>query len=103
VPDAQIEDPADVVVRVTSSPICGTDLHLFDGRTGAEPGPVLGHEPLGPVRDVGSAVRMVSPGDRLVTTTHLYCGLCYHCARGYSAVGLRVRRRPRSAPDVARQ
>lgn len=45
VADAVIEDPDDVVVRVTSSTICGTDLHMYDGRTGAEPGLVLGHEP----------------------------------------------------------
>jgi glutathione-independent formaldehyde dehydrogenase len=46
VEDAVIEDPADVVVRVTSSAICGTDLHMYDGRTGAEPGLVIGHEAL---------------------------------------------------------
>lgn len=91
VPDAQLEVPDDAVVRVTSSAICGTDLHMFDGRTGAEPGLVLGHEPLGLVRDVGPAVRMVSPGDRVVIPTHLYCGVCYNCARGYSAACLRVR------------
>lgn len=91
VPDARIEDPADVVVRITSSAICGTDLHMFDGRTGAEPGLVLGHEPLGVVQQVGSAVRTAVPGARVVIPTHLYCGLCYNCARGYSAACLRVR------------
>jgi glutathione-independent formaldehyde dehydrogenase len=91
VPDAEIEDPADAVVRITSSAICGTDLHMFDGRTGAEPGLVLGHEPLGVVQQVGSAVQMVSPGDRVVIPTHLYCGVCYNCARGYTAACLRVR------------
>ena len=53
VDDAVLEDPEDVVIEVTSSAICGTDLHMYDGRTGAEPGLVLGHEPLGVVRDVG--------------------------------------------------
>ena len=48
-PDAVLEEPSDVVIRVTSSAICGTDLHMYDGRTGAEPGLVLGHEPLGVV------------------------------------------------------
>lgn len=91
VPDAQIEDPADVVVRITSSAICGTDLHMYDGRTGAEPGLVLGHEPLGVVQQVGSAVRAVTAGTRVVIPTHLYCGVCYNCARGYSAACLRVR------------
>ncbi|HWG15970.1 MAG TPA: alcohol dehydrogenase catalytic domain-containing protein, partial [Streptosporangiaceae bacterium] len=50
--DAVLEDPEDVLVEITSSAICGTDLHMYDGRTGAEPGLVLGHEPLGVVRAV---------------------------------------------------
>lgn len=91
VPDAVIEDPADAVVRMTSSAICGTDLHMYDGRTGAEPGLVLGHEPLGVVEEIGPAVTMVSVGDRVVIPTHLYCGVCFNCARGYSAACLRVR------------
>jgi glutathione-independent formaldehyde dehydrogenase len=91
VPDAALEDPEDVVIRVTSSAICGTDLHMYDGRTGAEPGLVLGHEPLGVVEQVGSGVRMVRRGDRVVIPTHLYCGLCVNCARGLSAACLRVR------------
>lgn len=91
VDDAVIEDPADVVVRVSSSAICGTDLHMYDGRTGAEPGLVLGHEPLGVVAQVGAAVSTVQVGDRVVIPTHLYCGVCFNCARGYSAACLRVR------------
>jgi glutathione-independent formaldehyde dehydrogenase len=91
VPDATLEEPTDVVVRVTSSAICGTDLHMYDGRTGAEPGLVLGHEPLGVVERVGSAVEMVQPGDRVVIPTHLYCGVCVNCAKGLSAACLRVR------------
>ncbi|WP_248963644.1 glutathione-independent formaldehyde dehydrogenase [Sphaerisporangium perillae] len=91
VPDAELEQPADVVVRITSSAICGTDLHMYDGRTGAEPGLVLGHEPLGVIEQVGSAVEMVKRGDRVVMPTHLYCGVCVNCARGLSAACLRVR------------
>jgi glutathione-independent formaldehyde dehydrogenase len=91
VADAVLEQPEDVVVRVTSSAICGTDLHMYDGRTGAEPGLVLGHEPLGVVDQVGAAVEMVRRGDRVVLPTHLYCGLCVNCARGLSAACLRVR------------
>ena len=53
VPDARIERDDDVVVRVTSSALCGTDLHMYDGRTGAVPGMVLGHEGLGIVEDAG--------------------------------------------------
>jgi glutathione-independent formaldehyde dehydrogenase len=91
VSDAVLEEPEDVVVRVTSSAICGTDLHMYDGRTGAEPGLVLGHEPLGVVEQVGSAVETVRAGDRVVLPTHLYCGVCVNCARGLSAACLRVR------------
>ena len=91
VDDAVIEDPEDVVLEITSSAICGTDLHMYDGRTGAEPGLVLGHEPLGVVRQVGEDVHLVKVGQRVVVPTHLYCGVCYNCARGYSAACLRVR------------
>jgi glutathione-independent formaldehyde dehydrogenase len=91
VPDAEIEEPTDAVIRVTSSAICGTDLHMYDGRTGATAGLVLGHEALGVVDRVGAAVSMVKRGDRVVIPTHLYCGLCVNCARGFSAACLRVR------------
>ena len=91
VSDAVVEEPSDVVVRVTSSAICGTDLHMYDGRTGATAGLVLGHEPLGVVERAGSAVELVKAGDRVVIPTHLYCGVCVNCARGYSAACLRVR------------
>ena len=91
VDDAVLEDPEDVVLEVTSSAICGTDLHMYDGRTGAEPGLVLGHEPLGVVRAVGEDVHLVRPGQRVAVPTHLFCGVCYNCARGYSAACLRVR------------
>ncbi|MGB9185491.1 MAG: alcohol dehydrogenase catalytic domain-containing protein [Solirubrobacteraceae bacterium] len=93
VQDAAIDEPTDVVVRLTSSAICGTDLHMFDGRTGAEPGLVIGHEPLGEVEQVGDAVALVKRGDRVAIPTHLYCGLCFNCARGYTAACLRVRPR----------
>ncbi|WP_433618330.1 glutathione-independent formaldehyde dehydrogenase [Dactylosporangium sp. CA-139114] len=91
VPDATIESGSDAVVRVTSSAICGTDLHMYDGRTGAEPGLVLGHEPLGVVEQVGPCVETITPGMRVVIPTHLYCGTCHMCARGLSAACLRAR------------
>jgi glutathione-independent formaldehyde dehydrogenase len=91
VPDAAIEAGSDAVVRVTSSAICGTDLHMYDGRTGATAGLVLGHEALGVVEQVGRAVETVSPGMRVAIPTHLYCGTCHMCARGLSAACLRVR------------
>src|ERR671938_636899 len=58
VEDARIEEPTDILMRVTSSAICGSDLHMYDGRAGADPGLVLGHEPLGVVEEVGEAVRV---------------------------------------------
>ncbi|MFD7610692.1 glutathione-independent formaldehyde dehydrogenase [Streptomyces sp. NPDC059828] len=91
VPDPRIEQSTDVIVRVTSSAICGTDLHMYDGRTGAESGLVLGHEALGVVEQAGSAVQAVSVGDRVVIPTHLYCGTCLNCSRGLSAACSRVR------------
>jgi glutathione-independent formaldehyde dehydrogenase len=91
VPDAVIEEPGDVVIRVTSSAICGTDLHMYDGRTGAEHGLVLGHEAVGTVEEVGPTVTLLEPGERVAVPTHLFCGLCFNCVRGYSAACLRVR------------
>lgn len=91
VPDPGLERSTDVVVRVTSSAVCGTDLHMYDGRTGAEPGLVLGHEPLGVIERAGEAVSAVAVGDRVVLPTHLYCGVCPNCARGLSAACTRVR------------
>lgn len=64
---------------------------MYDGRTGAIPGVVLGHEPLGVVEHVGPAVETVTPGMRVVVPTHLYCGTCHMCARGLSASCLRAR------------
>jgi glutathione-independent formaldehyde dehydrogenase len=91
VADATVEAGSDAVVRVTSTAICGSDLHMYDGRTGAEPGLVLGHEPVGVVERVGPAVETVTPGMRVVLPTHLYCGTCSMCARGLSAACLRAR------------
>jgi glutathione-independent formaldehyde dehydrogenase len=91
VEDATVEAPTDVVVRLSSSALCGTDLHMFDGRTGAEPGLVIGHEPLGIVEQVGDEVSLVTRGERVVVPTHLFCGLCFNCVRGYTAACLRVR------------
>jgi glutathione-independent formaldehyde dehydrogenase len=91
VEDAFIEDPADIVVRLTSTAICGSDLHMFDGRTGAEPGHVIGHEPLGIVEQAGHDVSLLAVGDRVVVPTHPFCGLCLNCKRGYTAACLRVR------------
>jgi glutathione-independent formaldehyde dehydrogenase len=92
VEDPTVEETTDVVVRITSSALCGSDLHHYDGRLqGLEAGMVLGHEPLGVIESVGSDVASVSVGQRVVVPTHLFCGVCVMCARGHSAACLRVR------------
>jgi glutathione-independent formaldehyde dehydrogenase len=84
VEDARIEAPTDILLRVTSTAICGTDLHTYEGRMGDVGGTVIGHEPLGVVEEVGSAVASVRRGDRVTVPTHICCGFCYNCVRGFS-------------------
>src|SRR5438552_2440398 len=85
VEDARLEAPTDVLMRLTSTAICGTDLHIYEGRMGEVTGMIIGHEPLGVVEAVGSAVVSIRKGDRVVVPTHICCGFCYNCVRGYSA------------------
>src|SRR5438445_9848132 len=85
VEDARLEAPTDVLMRLTSTAICGTDLHIYEGRMGEVDGMVIGHEPLGVVEEVGSAVVSIRKGDRVVVPTHICCGFCSNCVRGYSA------------------
>jgi glutathione-independent formaldehyde dehydrogenase len=79
VEDARIEDPTDVVIRVTSSAICGSDLHMYEGRTGAEPGMVFGHENMGVVEEVGDGIATLQQGDRVVLPFNVACGFCRNC------------------------
>nr|WP_287268219.1 alcohol dehydrogenase catalytic domain-containing protein [Thermogemmatispora sp.] len=65
VPDPKIQHPNDVIVRITSTCICGSDLHMYEGRTAAPPGLIFGHENLGIVEEVGSAVTTLKKGDRV--------------------------------------
>ncbi len=83
VPDPTIQQPTDVVVRVTSSGICGSDLHLYEllGPFMGE-GDILGHEPMGVVEEVGPEVTAVRPGDRVVVPFNISCGDCFMCRRG---------------------
>ncbi|MET0843061.1 MAG: zinc-dependent alcohol dehydrogenase [Mycetocola sp.] len=83
VPDPRIEKPTDVVIRVTSAAICGSDLHLYETLGPfLDKGDVLGHETMGVVEEVGSAVTRLSPGDRVVIPFVIACGDCYMCSRG---------------------
>ena len=90
VPDPTIEKPTDVIVRVTSSAICGSDLHMYEGRTAAEPGIVFGHENLGIVAEVGNAVTSIEKGDRVVMPFNVACGFCRNCLAGYTGFCLTV-------------
>ena len=82
VPDPKIEDPRDIVVRITATAICGSDLHLYDGMMpGMESGDVIGHEPMGIVEEVGSAITKFKKGDRVVVPFTLSCGSCFFCSR----------------------
>ena len=83
-PDAKIERATDVLVKVTSANICGSDLHMYEGRTGMPPGRILGHENLGEVIEVGSAVDRVKVGDRVCLPFNIGCGFCANCERGLS-------------------
>jgi threonine dehydrogenase-like Zn-dependent dehydrogenase len=83
VPDPQIEQPTDVVIDVTSTGLCGSDLHLYDPLTPfMTPGDGVGHEPMGVVREVGSAVSTLQVGDRVVVPFNISCGTCWMCSRG---------------------
>jgi glutathione-independent formaldehyde dehydrogenase len=90
VPDAAMEESTDVIVKITSTNICGSDLHMYDGRTNLEPGMVVGHENLGEVVEVGPAVATLRPGDRVCLPFNVACGFCKNCERGLTAFCLNV-------------
>ena len=80
VPDPTIEEPTDAIVRITSTAICGSDLHLYEV-LGAfiDEGDILGHEPMGIVEEVGAQVTHIQPGDRVVIPFNISCGHCWMC------------------------
>ena len=83
VPDPVIQEPTDAIVKITSSGLCGSDLHLYEtlGPFMTE-GDILGHEPMGIVEEIGSAVTNLSVGDRVVMPFQIACGHCFMCERG---------------------
>ena len=82
VPDPKIQEPTDIIIKVTSSGICGSDLHLFDGfMPTMEKGDVLGHEPMGEVVEVGSSINRLRKGDRVVVPFTISCGNCFFCKK----------------------
>src|SRR5689334_3549549 len=86
VPEPKIEQPTDAIVRLTSSAICGTDLHFVRGTaSGVKPGTILGHEGVGVVEQLGAMVRNLEVGDRVVIPSTIACGSCSYCRAGYFA------------------
>jgi len=80
VPDPKIEQPTDAIVRITSTAICGSDLHLYKVLSPyLDEGDVLGHEPMGIVEEVGAEVKQIAPGDRVVLPFNISCGHCFMC------------------------
>ncbi|MEU5089630.1 glutathione-independent formaldehyde dehydrogenase [Streptomyces sp. NPDC021356] len=90
VDDPRIQHPNDVIVRVTSSAICGSDLHMYEGRTAAQAGIVFGHENLGVVEETGSGVTSLAEGDRVVMPFNVACGFCKNCLAGKTGFCLTV-------------
>lgn len=86
VPEPRVMEPTDAVVRVTSTAICGSDLHLYGVLAPyLKPGDILGHEFMGIVEEVGGAVENLAPGDRVVVPFNISCGHCWMCSRGLFA------------------
>jgi glutathione-independent formaldehyde dehydrogenase len=88
VEDPRIESATDVIVRISTAGICGSDLHMYEGRTVAKPGLVMGHENMGVIEEVGSAVQQLQKGDRVVLPFNISCGSCFNCARGSTSACL---------------
>jgi len=85
-PEPKIHQPTDAIVRLTASAICGTDLHMIRGTmAGMKPGTILGHEGVGIIEEVGSDVRNLKVGDRVVIPSTISCGYCSYCRSGYHA------------------
>lgn len=90
VPDAKIERATDVLVKITSANICGSDLHMYEGRTSMEPGRIFGHENLGVVIEVGPAVDRIKVCDRVCLPFNIGCGFCENCEKGLTGFCLTV-------------
>ena len=82
VPDAKIEKATDALIKITTTNICGSDLHMYEGRTDFAPGKIFGHENMGVVIEIGSAVERIKIGDRVCMPFNIGCGFCENCERG---------------------
>ena len=82
VADPKIEEPTDAIIKITSTAICGSDLHLYEVLGPfLTPGDILGHEPMGVVEEIGAEVTHIAPGDRVVVPFNISCGHCWMCQR----------------------
>src|SRR5579872_5124012 len=82
VPDARIEAPTDGIITLTSTAICGSDLHMYESRTAVEPAIVFTHANMRTVHAVGPGVQSLQRGDRVVQPFNIGCGFCFNCVRG---------------------
>ena len=87
-PEPRIEHPSDVIVQITTTNICGSDLHMYEGRTDLEAGKIIGHENLGVIQECGPAVASLKVGDRVCIPFNASCGFCKNCERGMTAACL---------------
>jgi glutathione-independent formaldehyde dehydrogenase len=90
VPQPRLEAPGDALVRITTTNICGSDLHMYEGRTNVEEGKVLGHENMGIVEETGPGVSWIKPGDRVSVPFNIACGTCRNCVAGWTSFCLRT-------------
>ena len=96
-PDAKIEHPSDVLVQITTTNICGSDLHMYEGRTNMETGRIFGHENLGKVIEVGKAVSIIKVGDMVCMPFNIGCGHCRNCESGLTGFCLTMNPDPKMA------
>jgi glutathione-independent formaldehyde dehydrogenase len=89
-PEPSIQQPLDAIVRITSTNICGSDLHMYEGRTSVEEGKILGHENMGIVAEVGPSVERIRVGDRVSVPFNIACGSCRNCGQGWTSFCLRT-------------
>src|SRR5688572_31360679 len=85
VDDPRIEKEDDIIIRITSTAICGSDLHIYDGYIPQAKDLIMGHEFMGVVEEVGRGVRKLKKGDRIVVPFTIACGQCFFCSQGFHA------------------